>query len=112
MNKPPIKLNLVKDDLFPLGEIVGTPAVLQKLSNLNQTVEEYLFRHEKGDWGELDPEDKERNDSAVSGYIDANTGKTIYSRILSSYELPDSTKLWIVTEADRSVTTLLLPEEY
>lgn len=61
-----------------------------------------LSRHITGDWGEVDAEDKRANDQSL---IDG-------SRLLSAYRSQDGTKFWIITEADRSVTTVLLPEEY
>jgi hypothetical protein len=60
-----------------------------------------LGRHVRGDWGDLDDEDKQRNDEAL----------TLGSRIFSAY-LVEGVKFWVITEADRSVTTILLPEEY
>ena len=61
-----------------------------------------LDRHARGDWGSLGSEDWEANDAAVMEG----------SRVFSAYRLPDDSKVWIITEADRSVTTVLLPEEY
>jgi len=63
---------------------------------------EALQRHVAGDWGELDEEDKKANDGALQ------TGE----RLLSAYQSATGTKFWIITEADRSVTTVLLPEDY
>ena len=86
--------------LFPTGQIVATPGAMD-LAEQGIDLLAYLLRHASGDWGELCPEDKAENDfSLQEGY-----------RLLSSYETP-SGKLWIITEADRSVTTFLLPEEY
>jgi hypothetical protein len=62
----------------------------------------FLVRHVTGDWGNLGPYDKEENATSVKHGF----------RILSSYHLGNGEKLWIITEADRSVTTLLLPSEY
>ena len=60
------------------------------------------LRHILGEWGDLDAEDKAENELSVrEGF-----------RILSSYTLPDGSRVWVITEADRSATTLLLPEEY
>ncbi|WP_404851334.1 plasmid related protein [Cupriavidus sp. D384] len=56
----------------------------------------------RGDWGELDDEDRAQNETSLI------TGK----RLLSSYTLDTGTKVWVITEADRSVTTILLPDEY
>lgn len=61
-----------------------------------------LARHAAGDWGDLCGEDRAANDRAVA----------VGARILSAYHTPEGVKLWIITEADRSATTILLPEEY
>jgi hypothetical protein len=61
-----------------------------------------LKRHVTGDWGELDEEDRRENELSVANGF----------RLLSSYILSSGAKIWIITEADRSVTTLLLPSEY
>jgi hypothetical protein len=87
---------------FRLGMIVSTPGALAALEDAHQTPFEFLARHASGDWGELDEEDKRENElSLAHGF-----------RLLSAYRLRTDEKLWIITEADRSVTTLLLPEEY
>lgn len=87
---------------FTLGQVVATPGALDTLRQANQTPFEFLQRHQAGDWGEVSPEDKQENDfSVVQGF-----------RILSAYTLNTGVKLWLLTEADRSYTTLLLPEEY
>ena len=86
--------------LFNPGTIVATPGALE-LAEQGLNLLTYLQRHLKGDWGELCPEDKaENNRSLHFGY-----------RLLSAYETPFG-KLWIITEADRSATTFLLPDEY
>jgi len=61
-----------------------------------------MRRHIKGDWGDLDDADKEENEFSIQRGL----------RLLSAYTLKDGTHIWIITEADRSVTTLLLPSEY
>lgn len=86
---------------FELGEIVGTPAALQLLESNGKSPSEFLNRHITGDWGELDADDVEVNERALT-----NGG-----RLLSSYKVGEST-VWVITEADRSVTTLLLPSDY
>jgi hypothetical protein len=63
---------------------------------------ELLTRHVTGDWGELSEEDKEENEFSVNRQL----------RILSAYNLPTSRKIWVISEADRSATTVLLPEDY
>ncbi len=85
---------------FPLGQIVITSNALATLSH--DDILPALGRHVLGDWGELDEEDKRANDRALlSG-----------SRLLSAYRSAQDVKFWIITEADRSVTTVLLPEDY
>jgi len=88
--------------LFPAGQIVATPGALALLEQAKKSPLEYLSRHLRGDWGELCPEDKTENELSLKhGY-----------RLMSNYQVTDREKLWIITEADRSVTTLLLPTEY
>jgi len=88
--------------LFPLGETVATPSALAALDIAGVTPETLLACHERGDWGDLSDHDRQMNDRALpSG-----------GRLLSAYRLPDGTRVWIVTEADRSATTLLLPDDY
>jgi hypothetical protein len=84
---------------FDLGRTVATPGVLAAVPQ-DQLIP-LVFRHAEGDWGDLDPEDAAANDQAL---IDGD-------RLLSAYTV-DGTKVWIITEWDRSVTTILLPEEY
>jgi hypothetical protein len=88
---------------FPLGQLVATPGAAEAFARNKQEPTEFLRRHWRGDWGDLeDPEDIEENEfSLVRGY-----------RLLSRYILRDGTVVWIITEADRSATTILLPEEY
>lgn len=91
-----------KDQIFSLGRVVATRGVLKEFERSGEAPFEFLNRHQSGDWGSLEPEDKTANDySLVHG-----------SRILSAYMLKTGVKFWIITEADRSVTTLLLPSEY
>jgi hypothetical protein len=85
---------------FPLGQTVITPAALAALSDAD--VRSALARHHAGDWGELDAEDLAENElSLEQGY-----------RLLSAYTSSSGTRFWIITEADRSVTTVLLPSDY
>jgi hypothetical protein len=88
--------------LFPLGQIVATPGALAALERANQSPAAFLSRHVTGDWGELDPADIAENEFSIAHGF----------RLLSSYETGAGEKLWIITEADRSATTMLLPEEY
>ena len=90
------------EPLFPLGRIVATPGAFDALARANQSPQEFLNRHVTGEWGELGNEDKaENNYSLKHGF-----------RILSSYKTAAGEKLWLITESDRSLTTLLQPEEY
>lgn len=87
---------------FAPGQVVATPGALAALEENNQSGAEYLGRHLSGDWGDLCKEDRQANEDALKEGL----------RLLSAYRLPDGTRLWIITEADRSSSTLLLPEDY
>jgi hypothetical protein len=88
--------------LFDLGRLVATAGALAALGKTGQNAVEFLARHVTGDWGELPVEDRAENHlSLQQGF-----------RLLSSYRTSAGDKLWVITEADRSATTLLLPEEY
>lgn len=87
---------------FSLGQVVATPGALQAFQEAHQTPHEFITRHNTGDWGDLSEEDKTENDLSVKEGF----------RILSAYKLKTGVKVWVITEADRSATTLLLPEEY
>ena len=85
---------------FTLGRLVATPTVLASVST--QDITAAIARHLRGDWGDVDAEDRSTNDRAlVEG-----------SRLLSTYHADNGTKFWIITEWDRSLTTVLLPEDY
>ncbi len=86
---------------FDLGRTLATPGSLSKLTKVGIKPVTLLNRHVKGDWQEMDAEDQESNREAL----------TNRSRIFSAYSLNDI-KFWVITEADRSSTTILLPEEY
>jgi hypothetical protein len=86
---------------LPLGKVVATPGAMKLLSETGEDVFFYLARHATGDWGELCEYDRRQNQIALrEGY-----------RILSSYPVGGG-KIWVITEADKSVTTILLPEDY
>ncbi len=86
---------------FPLGRVVATPGALKLLAEAGEDPLSLLSRHCSGDWGELDAHDRRENElSLKNGW-----------RIVSSYPVGEK-KVWVITEADRSVTTILLPEEY
>jgi hypothetical protein len=91
-----------KKALFSLGQVVATSGALAALEAAGQRPEEFLNRHLVGDWGEVPPEDAQENDLSVKQGF----------RILSAYTLNTQVKFWIITEADRSATTFLLPDEY
>ncbi len=86
---------------FRLGMIVATRGVLRHLEHHGVQADPYLRRHVRGEWGDVPPEDALANERAVEHG----------ARILSSYEVAGQ-RVWIITEADRSVTTLLFPAEY
>jgi hypothetical protein len=88
--------------LFPLGQVVATPGALAALAQANQSTWTLLQRHVRGDWGDISVEDQQENDFSVQQAL----------RILSAYTLSTGVKLWLLTEADRSYTTVLLPAEY
>jgi hypothetical protein len=87
---------------FSLGDVVATPGALDALREAQQEPLELLRRHQTGDWGDLDEEDQAENEFSLTHDL----------RLLSAYTLPTQVKIWVITEADRSVTTLLLPSEY
>lgn len=105
---------------FPLGRVLATPGALHALAVAeanrghgarrtgaespasDSLVASLITRHVSGDWGQLDAEDREANEQAL-----------VYgARLLSAYELATGERVWIITEADRSATTILLPREY
>lgn len=85
---------------FQLGHIVSTPNALSKLSQ--DDVLMGIRRHQAGDWGDVDTEDKAANDRAL----------VERTRIFSAYRSASGVKFWLITEAGRGVTTVLLPEDY
>ena len=86
---------------FSLGQTVATPGAMELLDRDGVSFITLLMRHARGDFGDLDDEDRQINEDAVrEGF-----------RVLSSYEL-ESGKVWVITEYDRSATTILLPSEY
>jgi hypothetical protein len=93
---------------FELGRVVATPAALRAIEAAHEVSATFLYRHERGDWGELDEDDKRCNARAL-----INGG-----RIFSVYNLPiTDERLWIITEAEgddgkRASTCVLLPDDY
>lgn len=87
---------------FRLGVTVATPGALEALEEAEQSAGAFLSRHVMGDWGEVPEEDAQANEDALSNG----------ARLLSAYTTKTGAKLWVITEADRSATTILTPEEY
>src|SRR4051794_26844916 len=105
MNSIPTNGQRSKPNFF-LGQVLATPGALEALEKSGQTPAEFLARHQNGDWGIVDNEDKAANDQSL---IDG-------SRILSAYRTSKGEKLWVITEAaddhrHRAATTILLPDE-
>jgi hypothetical protein len=87
---------------FELGQLVMTPGADEAMREAQHVPPEFLLRHKHGDWGDLPPEDIQENERALR----------LGSRLFSAYRTRTEDRLWVITEWDRSVTTLLLPEEY
>jgi hypothetical protein len=87
---------------FSLGNVYATPGALSAFEDADESSLVLLVRHASGDWGEVCEEDRQANEMALESEL----------RLFSVYHLRDGTKIWIITEADRSATTLLLPSEY
>ena len=86
---------------FELGRVVATPGALDLCEEANVSPSSIIHRHAWGDWGEIPPEDARENERSLKyGW-----------RVMGSYPVGDGT-IWVLTEADRSATTLLLPREY
>jgi hypothetical protein len=86
---------------LPLGRVLATPGALEALAEAGEEVLRYLARHATGDWGDLCAFDRLQNEEALR----------VGERVFSSYNT-QAEKVWVITEADRSTTTILLPEEY
>nr|WP_067285905.1 hypothetical protein [Marinobacterium profundum] len=85
-----------------LGQVVMTTGISDLIQRGVFDAVPFLQRHLNGDWGDLSDDDRHQNDAALKHG----------ERLLSSYQVTPTLKLWIITERDRSVTTLLLPNEY
>lgn len=96
--RPPV----AKTPSFPLGQTVITPSALAALAERGIPPVQFLARHAQGDWGDLTPEDRRRNQEALRDG----------ARLLSSYQVAVDLRIWVITEADRSSTCVLLPEDY
>ena len=88
--------------LFRMGRLTATPGALAAIERAAEVPGTFFCRHVMGDWGELTEEDRAANADALEHDL----------RILSAYQTKMGERLWVITEADRSVTTILLPEEY
>ena len=86
---------------FP-GVLVITPGALEAFRRTGEEIQPFLTRHLRGDWGDLDTHDWTENEYSLRRGF----------RLLSAYALSNGTKIWVITEADRSATTILLPSEY
>ena len=93
---------MMRKTLFKLGDVMMTPGALEMLQGDVELAYMLLMRHQAGDFGDICAEDRGLNAEAVR----------LGGRILSAYKLPAAGTLWVITEADRSSTTLLLPSEY
>ena len=93
---------LAKPGKFSLGQVLLTPGATEALFTAQQVPPEFLLRHVHGDWGDLCAEDRQENARSLR----------VGSRLLSAYQTRREEKLWVITEWDRSATTLLLPQEY
>ncbi len=87
---------------FRLGQMCSTPGAIEAMNDAGQSPMAFIGRHVQGDWGEVCADDQQANEEA----LDSNL------RLLSAYRTTAGVKLWVITEADRSVTTILLPDEY
>lgn len=87
---------------FAVGRIMATPAARDALQAAGVDPLALLARHVTGDWGDVDAQSAQENEFSIGRHL----------RILSAYALPDGARVWVLTEADRSMTTILLPGEY
>jgi hypothetical protein len=93
---------LLSPGKFPLGQTSATRGAIEAMREASHHPAEFLIRHKHGDWGELDSHDRKENERSLRlGY-----------RLLSAYGTRHKEQLWVITEADRSSTVLLLPSEY
>lgn len=93
---------------FRLGQMMVTPGAIEALEESGESPAEFLRRHAHGDWGHLDAHDRRLNERAIAH--GSCPGRRM--RVLSTYQTKLGVKLYVITERDRSYTTVLLPEEY
>ena len=97
-----VRSQTVSAPRFTLGHVVATPGALDALAEAGQLPQEFLYRHMAGNWDELDEHDQQMNEQALQ----------YGGRLFSAYTTKTGVRLWIITESDRSATTILLPAEY
>jgi hypothetical protein len=96
-----MKYTIERRPLFPLGKLVATPGALAALQKTGQSPAEFLSLHVRGQWGDISEEDRRENEYSLHHGF----------RFLCSYRTNGNETIWVVTESDRSVTTLLWPCE-
>jgi len=87
---------------FSIGRLVATPGAIAALGEAGQSPMQFITRHLQGDWGDCDEHDRQANEDALLNG----------DRLFSVYRTAKGMKIWVISEADRSITTVLLPEEY
>ncbi len=95
-------METIIESKFDFGRVVATTTLVNYCEKKGFSMLPYLIRHANGDWGDVCKEDWKSNDEALKNG----------ERLLSEYKLPDGRRIWIITEWDRSATTLLFPEDY
>lgn len=95
-------METIIESKFDFGRVVATTTLANYCEKKGFSMLPYLIRHANGDWGDVYKEDWKSNDEALKNGL----------RLLSEYKLPDDRRIWIITEWDRSATTLLFPEDY
>lgn len=95
-------METIIESKFDFGRVVATTTLANYCKKKGFSMLPYLIRHANGDWGDVCKEDWKSNDEALKNRL----------RLLSEYKLPDGRRIWIITEWDRSATTLLFPEDY
>lgn len=95
-------METIIESKFDFGLVVATTTLANYCEKKGFSMLPYLIRHANGDWGDVCKEDWKSNDEALKNGL----------RLLAEYKLPDGRRIWIITEWDRSATTLLFPEDY